>query len=155
MIKGILKKFEPLETGEITVTIKIAGEQLQDVVNLYRQDVVLLPQKDLIALPEEGAAPEIDERLILLRELMTDVGRIYRRLVDLNYPKTPDLEPLPTPMAAIERELTSEVLLAASMYVPPGPYERKPLTAADEFDRKDHIEFSKGIPENDFYGEKE
>ena len=36
---GILKKFEPLERNEITVTLKVPMDQLQEVVNLFRKEV--------------------------------------------------------------------------------------------------------------------
>ena len=36
---GILKKFEPLESNEITVTLKVPMDQLQEVVNLFRKEV--------------------------------------------------------------------------------------------------------------------
>lgn len=40
-MKAFLKKFEPLEDGTITVTLKVNGDDMNDVVRLYRKDVSL------------------------------------------------------------------------------------------------------------------
>ena len=127
MIKGILKKPEPLENGEITLMITIPGDpkkpeemraKLGILSALYKLPVTILSEQEFAGLPQD--------RFFLLLDIRTKCQQVQDLI-------TAELEPLP---AQIDAAIVDE-----------------PLTAADEFDRKDHIEFSKGIPENDFYGE--
>jgi hypothetical protein len=43
-MKAFLKKFEPLEDGTITVTLRVQGENIQEVVSLYRKEITLAEQ---------------------------------------------------------------------------------------------------------------
>ncbi len=137
MITGRLEKYEPLKGDEAKLSIYVKKSMMPEVLPLADKEVAVMARADLIALPE-GSAPEIDERLILLRELMTDVGRIYHRLVDLNYPKPPETQDL----------ITAEL-------------EPLPITAADEFpatlkvDWPTDLSLDAKAPVNEFYGEKD
>jgi len=130
----------PRKNGKISVLLEIdrTKENIRALVELYGDKLSLLSEQEFTALPQD--------RFFLLLDIQARCQKVQDLI-------TAELHPIPTPLAVIEEELTAEVLLAATTYVPPGPYEREPLVAADEFDRKDHIEFSKGIPENEFYGE--
>lgn len=155
----------PRKNGKISVLLEInrTKENIRALVELYGDNkLTLLSAEELGVLPQD--------RFFLLLDIRARCQQVQDMI-------TAELEPLPAQTDVttkldvlldrltapdefeathpVEEELTSEVLLAASMYVPPGPYARDPIVAADEFDRKDHIEFSKGIPENDLYGEEE
>lgn len=60
MVKGILKKYEPLETDEITITIKCPADvNMHEVIDMRRQEVTI--QLAQLAIPEPIPAPEIEE----------------------------------------------------------------------------------------------
>jgi len=149
MIKGILKKPEPLESGDITLMITIPGDpkkpeemraKLGVLSALYKLPVTILSEQEFAGLPQD--------RFFLLLDIQTKCQQVQDLIMA-------ELHPLSPLMPAIERELTSEVLLAASMYVPPGPYERDPVVAADEFPATHDAKVDMMAPANEFYGEKE
>jgi len=134
-ITGIVS-FKPLKSGKVAVMMEVepTQETLIVLANMYGKEGVLNAKEER-AMPNMLNAPE--DRFFLLLDVRTKCQQIQDLI-------TAELEPLTLNPNGLAQggELTASELIDAKI-------------AADEFERKDHIEFSKGIPENDFYGEKE
>lgn len=136
MIKGLnLISATPRKSGRISVLLEADNtrDNLRALTELYDEP---------LALGKE-APNKIEDRF----DLLLEVRGMCQRTQDLI---TRSLEPLPAPaIGIVEAGLTAADALDAEMFVPPGPYAKEFLTAADA----DEVEVDLVAPANEFYGE--
>ena len=109
-----LVSFKPLKSGKIAVLMEVEATKgnLMALTEMYGETASLLSEQEFAGLPQD--------RFFLLLDIQARCQKVQDLIMA-------ELHPIPTP-------LTTSDLLGASMYVPPGPYERDPIVAADEFE---------------------
>ena len=80
---GILEKFEPTKQG-LTITVKVSDDQIQNIVNLFRQGVDIVPTGQ--PEPESDEVKLFNDILIELRRIRADGIRLEKQILDILIP---------------------------------------------------------------------